>query len=650
MAKITPAFSSFIQGELDPKLEGNVTWAGYFQGAKRVRNMFCSVQGNVTKRQGTKFLAVTKYLNEPIRLMPFEHSDNDTYMMEFGESYIRYFTDGAVLVTSGTTPYEIVSPYTSAQVQDLKFVNSADTTYIVHKDVPPQKLIRTAPTDWDISTVDFNPPPFRDENTTSGTITATATTGYVGLEASDSGTFNISMVGGHFMMTGPDERTGSLTAENTYVGTIITDNLDELTYTITGTWVGTISLQRSYNQGTTWIDVLNYTDNVAFQVTNGKDDVYWRIGFKTGNFTSGTAGCTIAKVGEYGYVQITDYIATNLVSGTVQRELPSVNPTTRWAESSWSPYRGYPQTVAFYEQRLIFGGNKAQPQTLWGSQVDDYENFETGINDSDSWVYQLASRNVNKIKWMLDGEILYIGTLGAEWKFGDRTIPTTPSYVSAKRQSTWGSDAAQALVAGNMVFFIQRGGTILRTMIYDYRDENWQSYDLSKKAEHLLQEGVKVIAYTTRPEAMIWIVTNDGYLVTVTTRADKDAPIYAFQRYDTQGCFDDVSVISGDDRDEVWVSIKRLVDGVPIYYIEQFQTALWSDTISFSVPDTVLPVTFDPAPGVYYSGRFITLSCGTLGARIYYTTNGNIPSEESLEYTTPIYLDVTTTIKARAFI
>jgi len=650
MAKITPAFSSFTMGELDPKLEGRIDMKGYFNGLKRARNVICSVQGNATKRQGTKYLATTKWLNEPVKLMPFEHSSNDTYMIECGDYYMRFYTQGAVVVTSGTTPYEITSPFPTGDVNDIKFVNSADTTYIVHPDYPPQKLIRNAPTDWTISTVAFDPPPFRDENTDDTTITPTATTGSIGLTASVSGTFNALMVGGHFMLSGPDERTGDLTAADTYIGTVITENNDELTYTIEGTWDGTVTLQRSYDQGTTWVDVLNYTENVAYQLTNEKDDVYWRIGFKAGNYTSGTASCTIAKVGEYGYVQITDYVDSTTVSGIVQRELPSTNTTTRWSESSWSPYRGYPNTVTFYEQRLVFGGNDSEPQRIWGSQVDDYENFETGIGDSDSYAYQLASTKVNKIRWMVPGEVMYIGTLGSEWKFGNKTTPTTPSFVDAKSQSTDGSEDIEALRVGNFVFFIQRGGTILRTMVYDYRNENYPTYDLSKKAEHLLEPGVKAMAYTTRPDTILYLVMNDGSLVTVSTRTTIDNPIYAFQKWDTSGCFDDIAVISGSDRDEVWVSVKRTVNGVQVYYIEQFETALWEETITFEVPDTVLPVVFTPPGGTFYSGKWITMTCGTAGSKIYYTTDGSIPTESSLRYLTPIYLDTTTTLRARAFV
>lgn len=652
MAKQTPAFSNFTNGEVSPRLEGRIDLENYFRSLKAARNMNCTVQGNATKRQGTKYLATTKYLDEAIRLIPFEHSSNDTYIIELGDYYMRFFSNGGAIGTwSGSvfTPYEIVAPYTTSQVADVRFVNSADTTYLVHPSVPPQKLIRNAPADWTISTVDFNSPTFLDENETTTTLTPSATTGYITLTSSVSGTFNSQHVGSYWKISGPDTRSGSLTAQNTWVGTIISDIGDDITYSINGTWAGTITLQRSYDQGTTWIDVLAYTSNVALQITTEVDDSYWRIGFKTGGYTSGTAELTIAKVGEYGFVQISDYINSATISGAVIRELPLATATTNWSEGAWSIYRGYPSSVTFFEQRLLFAGTAWQPQTIWGSKVDSYENFETGINDDDSYAYTLASTKINRIRWMLPGEVVYIGTTGSEWKFGSKDTPTTPSYVDAKMQSTWGSNTTQAIMIGSTVFFIQRGSTILRTMVYDYRNENWNSADISKKAEHLLEVGVKVMGYTTRPDSMIWLVMDDGSIVTVTIEITSGESIIAFQKYTTNGLFDDAAIISGDDRDEVWVSVLRTVNSVPIYYIEQFQTALWSETFTTVVPDQVLDIIFDPVPGIYYETIWLTMLCGTPGAVIYYTLNGDEPTQESTRYIGPIQISVATTVRARGF-
>ena len=67
------------------------------------------------------------------------------------------------------------------------------------------------------------------------------------------------------------------------------------------------------------------------------------------------------------------------------------------------------------------------------------------------------------------------------------------------------------------------------------------------------------------------------------------------------------------------------------------------------VPKNVATPSFSVASGTYNEVKTVELACETEGATIYYTTNGNVPTNESTEYTAAITVDETMTIKAIAY-
>ena len=81
-------------------------------------------------------------------------------------------------------------------------------------------------------------------------------------------------------------RTASLTAQNTFGGSVEVRGL--FNFSLSGTWVGTVHLQRSFDAGSSWLDVDSFTSNVETFGTESEDGVYYRVGVKTGNYTSGT--------------------------------------------------------------------------------------------------------------------------------------------------------------------------------------------------------------------------------------------------------------------------------------------------------------------------------------------------------------------------
>ena len=207
MADSSPILTNFTSGELSPRLNGRIDMDKYYNGASLISNFIVLMHGGLVKRPGTRFIREIKTstgTNSGARLIPFVFSKTQAYILEFGHNYIRFFKDEGIIVSGGTTPYEISTTYTAAQVDEIEFVQSADVLYIVHESHPPRKLSRTGHTAWTISDVDFVDGPYNNTNITSTTVYASGTTGSVTVTASSS-IFTANDVGRWIRMKSPDK-------------------------------------------------------------------------------------------------------------------------------------------------------------------------------------------------------------------------------------------------------------------------------------------------------------------------------------------------------------------------------------------------------------------------------------------------------------
>ena len=176
MGKQLLAIPSFTAGEMSDSMQGRTDFAKYFSAASRIENFVVLPHGPITRRPGTYFVSEVKTSSAKTRLVAFTFSTTQTYILEFGNQYIRFYKDDGQ-ITSGGSAYEISTPYTTAQLFDLKFAQSADVMYICHESHSVRKLSRTGHTSWTLTEVEFTNGPYLDSNSTSVTMTPSATSG-----------------------------------------------------------------------------------------------------------------------------------------------------------------------------------------------------------------------------------------------------------------------------------------------------------------------------------------------------------------------------------------------------------------------------------------------------------------------------------------
>ena len=175
MARVAVQLTNFTGGELSPRLDGRNDLAKDSTGCKTLENMVVYPHGSAARRSGTQYVAEVKDSSKETRLIPFEFSTTQTYILEFGNQYIRFYKDNGQILSGGLA-YEISSPYLEAELFDIKFAQSADVMYICHPSHAVRKLSRTGHTAWTLTTVDFQNGPFMDHNISTTTLTAGHTT------------------------------------------------------------------------------------------------------------------------------------------------------------------------------------------------------------------------------------------------------------------------------------------------------------------------------------------------------------------------------------------------------------------------------------------------------------------------------------------
>ena len=157
MPNIKTLQTSFAGGEVTPELFGRIDDSKYQSGLSVCRNFVVKPHGPAESRAGFEFVREVKDSTKEVRLIPFTYSTTQTMVLEFGNTYIRFHTQGATLL-SGGSPYEVVTPYLEADLFDLHFVQSADVLTIVHPKYAPRELKRLGATSWTLSTISFGAP------------------------------------------------------------------------------------------------------------------------------------------------------------------------------------------------------------------------------------------------------------------------------------------------------------------------------------------------------------------------------------------------------------------------------------------------------------------------------------------------------------
>lgn len=572
--------NSFNAGEITPLADSRVDLAQYKAGCRVLQNMIPLPFGGAISRPGMQYLGAAKDSDREARVVAFNFSTTTNFVLEFGHLYIRFWTNAAQ-VLSGAVPLEIVTEYREQHLFQIQFRQLNDVVYIVHPNYHPAKLTRVADDDWTLADVDWQYPPLQDENVEAATLAASAATGTGVILTASVPMFDVEQIGAFFQVSHSRAEgfTGILlTGNNTGSWLSVIGKWDFFTF---GSWGGTVHLQRTYDGGTTVEAIRVFNSNQDRNVTASGEEFKWcQLRIVETNFTGSAATTDVATPRALleiqstrwnGLVKITAVNSATEAVVDVIDALYDVAATALWAEGSFSTYRGFPRSIDMHEQRILYGGTAHQPNTIWGSVSADFDNFRRTTNDDGSFAYTIATDQANAIQWLASQAGLIVGTSGEEWlmQASSTSEAITPTNVTFKRQSRYGSSHLPPAVINNLVLFVQRSGRKIRELQYSFASDSYVAPDLTLLAEHLTRSGIKQVAYQSHPDSVLWVVTDDGQLVGMTYEPEQK--VAAWHRHVTDGEVESLAIIYGDSpgSDEIWLIVKRTIENVAARYVER---------------------------------------------------------------------------------
>jgi len=550
--------------------------------------------------------------------------------------------------------YQIVSPYTSDEAFEIHIVQSADVIYIAHENHYPQKLTRLGDTNWTIEDAPLTGGPFLDENIIDSYTLGFARTGGTARDgyyfpAGATGTLTAA---GHTPFLGTSDDVGTIwllkhTRPDNILSTADNDDHNEPTgdgIRIKGDFVfecstfasgETVKLWRKAGNGQ-WQQYRTFSAATALSATEDDDDVFYTFTRdKSGGGETTVSTLTAKSQTNRGIVKVTSASSTTVANVIVIDPVLSDNAgdtavtTSMWAEGAWSERRGYPRTVEFYEDRLWWASTTNDPSTMWSSRSSQYEDMsftDLGLDD-EAVTAPVQGGDLSQIQWMMARRVMAVATANMEFRFGASDIdkPTTPSDRKQTPQTSFGSDSIQPVILNNAIFFFQRNGRKLRAMKFDSIAENFQADDATLLANTMFESAPATMASQRVPDSVIWITREDGTLVSFTYEPDEEVAGWA--RHFTQnsasvenptGYFECVAVKHGDIEDEVWVSVRRVIDSTTVRYVERFSPRLFGNLNEALMLDSAKTVVSEfAAQDIILASDTVRYGSGSYGSGLY---------------------------------
>ena len=585
---------AFTTGEISPDVSRRFDLDQFKSALLLAENAVIRPYGAVARRQGSEYIGQVKNKDKSTRLFEFTAEKNKSFLLEIGEQYIRVWRNGIY------TGIELETPFESDVVDKLNCIQSGDVMFMCSGKYPVKTLSRYSDTDWRFDTYKLSEQPYGEVNIdkestvilNGDTLTAT------------KDIFNADMVGSvmqieHYVKSVITSNTGEVIKGykdvwnkdyehmhakyyedynniNYNVEQFSSDEDLSWKFTTHGTWNGTVKIQISNDNGTTWKDYRVYTSNNDYNVTDtGKVTPSAKLKVVS-DLKGGSVNVDLSFLPHvsYGVVEIKEFtdskhVKVNVLNGVVENEA-----TSKFRFGQWGKGLGYPRVCTFYQDRFILASSFQYPNYIWFSRTGDYSNFgveKVGgtITDDSAITLPVINRKMYDIRHLIPANDLLILTSGNEWIIdGSKTI--TPTNCNLRTQTQRGASECEPQYIGNRCVYVQARGCVVRDLGYSYESDNYTGADLTLFVKHLTKyRNFITSAYAQDPDSIVYYVTDDGNIDCLTYIPEQK--VYAWSHFTTKGKYKYAESVAEGEQDSLYVIVERDFKSGTVMCIERFE-------------------------------------------------------------------------------
>ena len=571
--RVTQFQTNFSVGELDPLLRARTDLSQYQNALEEATNVIIQPQGGLKRRDGLKFIYNFGTGFTDFKLIPFEFSVSDSYLLVLVVGRIYVFKDGTLQtnINGSGNDYITASDITAAMIDEINFTQAVDTLILCHEDLQTKRLVRNTDTSWTLENLPLtNIPQYAYAfltNQPNFTITPSAVSGNITITASsvttDTGT---AQAGGSDTIT--LKSASSYTSDDDPNGMFIT-----LT---SGTGSGQTRHIEDYVASTKVATVYPAWDTQPDNTT----------GYKVEAFAPTTVGEYAQVTSTFGRARYVEFVSATVMKAVT--EVPFFDTSGVVAgdwesehgyEDVWSSTRGWPKSATFHEGRLYFGGSKSRPNTIWGSKSIDFFNFNPGSGlDDESVEATINTNQLNSIVNVVAGSDLRIFTTGGEFVvIQSEDAPVTPSDFLVRPQTRLGAKPGVPIEDLNGAsVFVQRQGKSVNAFQYGSGTRSYQVQQISVLSSHLIKNPVDLAARrsTSTDEADRLFIVNgdDGSMSVYSILVGQE--VIAPSSFTTDGSF----IAVATEISNTYCIVKRTVNSQVRYYLEKFDQTLTLDS------------------------------------------------------------------------
>ena len=374
-------------------------------------------------------------------------------------------------------------------------------------------------------------------------------------------------------------------------------------------------------------------------------------------FSAGSVGNYVQVKSGFGRARLVEYVSATKMKAVT--EVPFFDTSNLDAgdwelesgyENTWSAARGWPRSATFHQNRLYFGGSKQRTNTIWGSRVINYFDFDTGTAlDDDAVEATIATNQFNAIVQVESQADLRIFTTGGEFIIANSEgSPITPSTFLVRPQTRLGVKAGVPIEDLNGAsIFVQRNGQSLNAFQYTDRTASYQITPISVLSSHLIKDPVDLAirrgTSTDETDTLYVVNGEDGSMTVYSILASQG--VIAASEFTTGISEGDEFIAVAAELDQVYVIVKRTINATTKYYLERFdRDALLDSSLYATVGSATSSVAVNHLPNtqIWVRADGLVQAQRTVPASSPYTVSIDPAADEDYEVGIDIAVEVKT--------